>query len=293
MTSGAVNTKIVSFPTADDITLDGLLQLPNHPGPVAVIHVHGMGGNFYSSRALKIGENLARHGIPFFSINTRGHDLSAWFARKDGSHGPMVGTIRERFEDSLFDIEAALEVIRDEYGNKTKVVLSGHSTGCQKITYYALQHGVSGLVLLAPGDDYKMITWELGPVFERTYKKAARLEAAGRQDEILPEVSPGLSAQRFLSLTDPSRIEGMLFNYKKGLPYLSHLNTPVLAVLGTNDPSTAPADEAFNLLRRQIGHQFEGVILDADHSLAGHETMISRLIKKFIDNITRGYKAPE
>ena len=178
-----------------------------------------------------------------------------------------------------------LLVIRDEYGNKTKVVLSGHSTGCQKITYYALQHGASGLVLLAPGDDYKMITLELGPVFERTYKKAARLEAAGRQDEILPEVSPGLSAQRFLSLTDPSRIEGMLFNYKKGLPYLGRLNTQVLAVLGAKDPSTAPASWSLNLLRRQIGQGFEGTILGADHSLAGQEVKISRLIKKFIDKI--------
>ena len=181
------------------------------------------------------------------------------------------------------DIDGAIKAMQEEYSD-TRIFLSGHSTGCQKITYYALQHTVPGLVLLAPGDDYEMLRSEMTGKFDETYDKATRL-GADKRDEILPEVFPGFTAQRFLSLTDPSRIEGMLFNYKKGLPYLSRLDTPVLAVLGTNDPSTAPADEAFNLLRRQIGQQFEGVILDADHSLAGHETMISRLIKKLVTKV--------
>jgi predicted esterase len=276
-----VNGEIINFPTSDGIMLDGFLQRPKNPKPAVVIHVHGMGGSFYIIRSLQIGKNLANARIPFFSINTRGHDLSAWFNKKDGSHGPMIGTIRERFEDSLIDVDAAIKTMQHSYKN-AQIFLSGHSTGCQKITYYALMEHAQGLILLAPGDDNLMLKTELGGKFNQTYRKAISLKSAGKQDEILPEVFPGITVNRFLSLTHPDSPEGLLFNYAKRLPYLKHLNTPVLAILGKKDPSTAPASKSLKLLKQQIKSEFKGVILDTDHSLATKETKISQLILKFI-----------
>ena len=66
--------ELVRIQTSDGIELDGLYcEAEGASGP-AVIHIHGMAGNFYESRFVDaIADRLASLGIAFLTANNRGH----------------------------------------------------------------------------------------------------------------------------------------------------------------------------------------------------------------------------
>lgn len=63
----------------------------------------------------------------------------------------VIGANNEIFEDCLIDIGAAIDFAKSK--GYSEIVLMGHSYGCNKIVYYALEKGFTGdLILLAPCD---------------------------------------------------------------------------------------------------------------------------------------------
>jgi pimeloyl-ACP methyl ester carboxylesterase len=204
-----------------------------------IVIVHGMGGNFYRSSLKK--EWLRRcgcYGFDALTFNNRGSDRAVAF---------------EKFSDCVVDIDAALATGR-RLGYR-RFVLLGHSTGCQKITFYQARRqnpAVRALVLAAPADDLAICRRDLGARYRYWLHRARRLVQAGRGDTLLPMLYEKFSAHRFLGIADPRSLEAQLFNYDGALRHFRSIRCPVLAFFGTREEfACRPVAEMGEALRQR------------------------------------------
>ena len=150
-----MKTKLVRFHTKENIRLDGLLFEPNKKTNKIVINLHGTADYFYRQRYLDdVAEALANIGYGLLTFDNRGshEDYNFIIERNNERAGTVViGANNEIFEDCLLDIEAACDFAKSK--GYDQIILMGHSYGCNKIVYYALEKNFCGkLILLAPCD---------------------------------------------------------------------------------------------------------------------------------------------
>lgn len=119
---------------------------------ICIICIHGMCSNFLNNSFYHIwGEYLSNNNIGFVYFYNRGHDIESDILKEDGSIY-RCGTRYEIFEDSICDIDAAIDKVVD-LGYK-KVILLGHSYGCNKVIYYLYKknHNIEGIILASIPD---------------------------------------------------------------------------------------------------------------------------------------------
>jgi len=274
MLRSARKGELIEFSTPDKLILHGFLMRPARKSSACIVYVHGMGGNFYKSRLyMDIAGAAAKKGFASFVINTRGHDSVSKV------YGPrkklMLGTNLERFEDCVADITGALRALR-MLGFRT-FVLVGHSTGCQKIAYYQYTKkdpSVRALVLLAPADDYAVWKKRLGKKFGAVVRLCKTLVRRRKGDETRKEIPRGFSAQRFLSVADPGRVETRLFDYEGPLKEFSSITTPMFAAFGSKEEYAVKQVKTYlDLLeKRTTSKRFtKRIVKNADHGFWKHE----------------------
>lgn len=195
--------------------------------PPLLVFVHGMGSNFYRSALKKAFLQAAPlAGLPILSVNNSGAD---------------AGTVDERFGDCIHDLDAIRDwALRHHHSS---IVWIGHSTGCQKATYWQARRqdpATAAVVLLAPADDNAILERDLGP--RRLAQKiewAHRQIAAGRPEAVFEQGYERFSARRFLSVAEASRPEASVFRYAGRLAAFRKLRCPVLAAFGENEEFAA------------------------------------------------------
>jgi Protein of unknown function (DUF1749) len=116
------------------------------------------------------------------------------------------------------DVDELAECVSYFRGIKTgKIVLMGHSTGCQDVMHYLTGPGhetrpaINGCIIQAPVSDRESMNLSISPeVLSETCKVAKAMVDSGDSEEILPTklrngfFSPTpISARRWLSLTSP------------------------------------------------------------------------------------------
>lgn len=262
--------------------LDGFWMPGRKAHERLLIFVHGMGSNFYRSQFRKqLMLDAPAAGFDLLLFNNRG-------AEKD------VAT--EKFRDCLADLDAALAFARRK--GYRDVALLGHSTGCQKITYFqALRKDplVKALILAGIGDDLAISRRDLGRRYAFWLEKARALVRAGKGDTILPKCL-NFAAHRFLSVADPSCVEAQLFDFGGPMRHYRRLRVPVLALL--------PAEEAYAcmpvertadiLLRKSNSRNFASIILPrADHGFKDCEPAAARAVFVWLmASLPRGRRRP-
>ena len=97
------------------------------------------------------GKLLVNNDIGFIYEHTRGHSIENDLVMKDGSF-KRCGCMYEIFEDSIYDVDLAIKVAKDR-GYK-RIILLGHSYGCNKIIYYYYKKhpNILGMVLASAPD---------------------------------------------------------------------------------------------------------------------------------------------
>lgn len=285
--------ELVSFETRDGVELEGLLCAP-FKSKTCVVHVHGMTDNF---AGLKVVDNMMsaahKNNMSFFTFNNRGMGTVTVFQKlRNHLVFRMIGTSFENFKECLLDIDGALKTLRERGYNK--FILSGHSTGCQKITYYQFRRNkrsVLGLILLAPADDLNHQIKMLG---KRKYKEsldtARRLVRAGRGKELMPvEHEPSyFSAKRYYELYSPGSVEGELFNYEGKMAVASKIAIPVLSIFGSKEEFAAMAPrKMLNILVQKFEHKNSAVALirHADHCFCLHEDEVELAVNKWLKKL--------
>lgn len=249
--------------------LDGFLVEGDRRRPMLVF-VHGMHSNFYRSILKKaLMRECRRAGFGMLSFNNRGAE---------------DGTNDERFGDGLADIDAALALAR-RHGYRS-FVLAGHSTGCQKITYYQAVRrdpAVRGLALLAIGDDLAIMKRDLGRRFAFWVRRARSAVRTGKGGETLgaPGIPP-FSARRFLSIADAGAPEARIFDFESGqLGHFRRVRCSVLAMLAAADEyeTMPPADIIALMKKRYRGPVFDSrIVKNANHGFHGVEAGVSRTL---------------
>lgn len=144
--------ELISFPNRDGLKLDGILYSPGSPETI-IVHVHGSLGNFYQNYFIRVmARAYLEAGLGLLSFNLSGHDGIAEGYR-DGAFEYIGGSLME-FGDCLADIHGAIG-FASEYGQR--VILQGHSLGCDRVLHYMLTSGsIHDFVLLSPCDSYRL-----------------------------------------------------------------------------------------------------------------------------------------
>jgi pimeloyl-ACP methyl ester carboxylesterase len=134
-----VDRRLVTLTAADGEEHDALLEIDVRAARgrtratgrrTAVVHVHGIMGNFLVGTLRFYPAPLARAGFPVLVLETRMADVGQLF-------GKAI------FQDAIQDVDAAVEWLRAQ-GFDT-IVLSGYSSGATLATRYAAVHHVPDL----------------------------------------------------------------------------------------------------------------------------------------------------
>jgi pimeloyl-ACP methyl ester carboxylesterase len=283
-----IKGELVSFPTQDGLILHGFLAKPKARSDKAILNVHGLHGNFYKSKyANAISQTAVRNGFCFLSIEQRGSYAAFGMGQKKGKKFKRLlgGGSYEKFEDSAYDIDGAVRFLK-RIGIK-KIFLQGHSTGCQKITYYQYKKqnsAVKAIILLGPVDDYNLRKTELGRKFGEAVKFARK--NIKNKDMLMPKkyINGMFSVSRFLSFADLKYVESRIFNYE--LPRLKEFGSirqPILAVFGSKEQyACKPVDKYMRILAANSkSKRFTSLIIrNADHGFRNKE---KELATKLID----------
>jgi alpha-beta hydrolase superfamily lysophospholipase len=281
----SIDGSLLTFNATDKTELNGFLMKSKNQNKKLIIHIHGMGGNFYWNTFIQpIYDILQKSNYDFLTINTRGNGyITRVYQNKKKT---TIGVAHEKFEESIYDIQGAIN-LGTKLGYK-EFILSGHSTGCQKVIYYQAKKQnkkVKGLLILAPGDDYSIEKQEKGKDFTKAVQYAKKLVKLGKGDQILPPHISKYSAKRFLSFADSKNTESKLLNYSGELKLFSKVKEPMLAVFGSEDEYlVGTASNSLAKLREKTNSNFLETIIvpKANHGFKGKEKKLAKLIFDFI-----------
>ncbi len=285
--------ELVSFEAADKLELEGMLCAPTR-SKTCLVHVHGMTDSFHGISAVDNLMHAAfRNEMSFFSFNNRGMGTITVFQRlKEHLTFRTLGTSFENFKDCILDIDAALKMLRERgYRN---FILSGHSTGCQKIAYYLYRRNprsVKGLIFLGPVDDYN---WQIKLLGKKKHKEsmqiARKLVRSGRGKELMPPEAEQayFSAKRYYDLYSGASVEAQLFNYESRLKAVSGIKIPMLAVFGSKEEFAAMSPrKMLKILSQKFKHPYSktALIPKADHCFCLHEEEVEKVVSKWLRNL--------
>jgi len=247
--------------------------------------VHGLGSVFSSGQPLirELSVRLTRAGIGYFKFNTRGHDVVA------GRGRTLAGAAFERFRDCVLDLRAVIAFARRR--GYRRVILAGHSTGANKVLYYAAKTAdrrVTGLILLGPISDIAGEAKRIGRrELERRVARASRLAARDRR-ALVPRAWGFWSAPRYLSLYRPGGAEDVFPYDRPGARWtaLRAIRAPLAVMVGGRDEFLdRPPEALIEAFAAQAARaeSFTGrIIPGALHGFQGREAAVARAVGEWI-----------
>lgn len=141
---------------SDKYTEDGLklpmIHFDSDVKDICVIMIHGMCGTIVDNYFATVwGEMLSKNNIGFIYEHNRGHSIENDIVMKDGNF-KRCGCMYEIFEESIYDIDLSINTAKD-LGYK-RIILLGHSYGCNKIIYYYYKKypNILGIILASAPD---------------------------------------------------------------------------------------------------------------------------------------------
>ncbi len=281
---------VVQITTPEKVHLNGLWFGPKKPKRLIVM-VHGLTGSAFSMN--RTVSSLINTSTAVLTFNSRGFGIMNSIKQGSGTKKSYIsaGTAHEVFTDCVDDIQGAIDFARK--ARVREVYLAGHSTGCQKIVYWASKkkdRSVKGLILLGPLSDYSgAVSTKTKKVLERGVMHAKKLIQMGRPHELMPAKFAEwfeCDAQRYVSLYSPDSPEEV-FTYARPEVVPATLGRTVLPFL----VFLAAADEYGDLPAKTIATWFDKqlkgkskifVIPNIGHSFKGGETAVAKAVAVFM-----------
>ncbi len=291
-----MKAELVRIEAGDGLELVGLYAAP--PGGTArraILHTHGLAGNFYENRFITdVCDAVLAKGIAFLVTNNRGHDYLADNLKGSGvdtTYEPG-GSTRDIMEDCVHDVSGGAAFLA-ERGHE-EIYFEGHSLGCTKIVYYLSEVGhpaCAGLILISPPEMFGLQKDREGVSFEEMLAQARALVSDGKGDALL-EVGRDapFSAATFVSMFgDPSATDIFPFRLGSAGDYrrLASIACPILVTYGdVEEAVNVPVEEAAALIKKMAtaAPRVESVIVrGANHVYWGHEDELATAIAAFVE----------
>ena len=270
--------ELVFTNTPDHLRLHGFYSAASRPlrmaqagGCDAAILLHGLGGNFYSSRLLLQAAGwLQELGLATLLANTRGHDMintSTWNGRAQS-----VGAALERVSDGAHDIAGWTDWLGKR--GHAKVLLVGHSLGAIK-SLWTMAHAplaeVAAMVGLSATrlSHQQLLDSPGGDAFQKTLESCQQLIDQGQGELPIQVPFPfptWMTPQAYLEKYGPQES----YNW---LTFIDKVQVPTLLLFGQRElddnPAFAGLESALAPLRESWNSLEIQVIPDADHFYSG------------------------
>ena len=284
-----IKGELFRFSAKDGLNLHGLLVKSKENNKNVVINVFGMTGDFFSwDLYFEMTNKFKGSNFDLFLANNRGMGMFTPFVKKNKRF--TIGTSKEIFEECIYDLNGAVDLL--EKLGYTSIILMGHSTGCQKTTYYMYKtkdSRIKSLILLAPADDYNITMKELGDRHDEALKVAKVMVKNKKGDEKLPEgISKHYTAKRFLSYADLKNVEARLFNYYSDLKEFSRIKCPIFVSFGEKEEyAMKPVKEYIEKLKGKTSATKFGweIVKGANHNFDGKHKELVSAIFKWLSNV--------
>ncbi len=285
--------EIVSVTTKDTLRLHGLycasgqrpLTSPQRGSVDAAVLLHGLAGNFYSSRLLfHFAETLRQLGINVVVVNTRGHDMintSTW-----GGRARSVGAALENIDDCRLDVNAWVDFLIDERG-ASRILLFGHSLGAIKALYaqaYQPHPKVRSVIgLSATRLSYeRLIKLPSGDLFRETLARCENLVAEDRGDDPVQVSFPfptWMTPRCYLDKYGP----GDRFNW---MSFVDRIEIPTLLTFGEKElrenPAFAGMEEELQQLKQAWNSLTIETVAEADHFYTSKFGELADLVTRWL-----------
>ena len=276
----------------DGLELHSLLFEPERKTTNALIHIHGWVGNFYENQFIDhIAKKAVSEGFAFLTFNNRGAGIINDFIKRKGRKISYIriGGSLEEFKDCVVDIKAVIDFL-SKRGYK-RIILQGHSLGCQKITFYQYKtkdKRVKSLVLLAPVDDTGFVKRDLGKKYKKALDITKDMVKKGKGNDPVPgwmAFYPLLNASMFLNVADTKSASGRLFDYSGNLKEIKSINCPKLVVFGSKDEYQDDPSEKLKILKREVKNCDTKLIKNSGHGFVGFEERLSKIISSWLKKL--------
>ncbi len=263
--------------TKDNLKLQGT-YFDSEKKDVCVLFVHGQAQSILDNEfACVWGKYLSSNGRSFLYGHNRGYDFINCMVNKEGNF-VYNGATFEIFEDSLKDIDLWVNKIK-ELGYK-KVILLGHSLGCNKVLYYIskYQENIDG-VIFASAPDMVGITKKEEKYFNELYNEAINSE----DNKLLSKLLCGtdyISAATFINEnTEDNPIDNFpIERNPKVFNQLSTVTIPVLSLCGSNEYPTYLKQELLKEKAINCTDYTFKIIENTNHLYQNKEEEVSLLI---------------
>jgi len=284
--------------TKDHLIHQGIVSFPDRSTGTALVWVHGLSGKFYGDVPLLNGlsQRCTKRGMAFASFNSRGHDVIASLRKRDpekasGYTHITIGAGYEVFEESVQDLDAVVSHMVSL--GFPKVVLAGHSTGANKVCYYAAtQHDtrVAGVILAGPMSD-RLGAQRDAPAYEKSLTMVQELVRSGKGNGLVTGIHwMPLTANRAFSLLAPDTAEDV-FTYgdtTNPLFVFSSVTCPMLLVLSGNDETAdrpvAEIQKTFDACAQSSSYT-SVVIPGADHGYSGKTDAFIKIVTDWVASV--------
>ena len=250
----------------------------------AAVMLHGLGGNFYSSRLLNhFSDTLMKLGISVVIANTRGHDMintSTW-----GGRSRSNGAALENVADAKFDIEGWTEFLLDK--GHTDILVFGHSLGAIK-SLHAQAHQphtkVRSIIGLSPTrlSYSKLIDSPRGELFRETIQKCTKLidEQLGETPIHVPFPYPTwMTPKCYIEKYGPAES----FNW---IRFVNQVEIPTLLVFGQKELDNDPAFEGVRSELVELRDGWNSLTIEeieeADHFYTSKFEMVSDVMTRWL-----------
>jgi len=287
--------ELVRIAAEDGLELVGFYAAPDGGARSAVLHTHGLAGNFYENRFVTaVGRDLVEKGVAFLTYNNRGHDY-----RSDNLHGEgadtefrLGGSMFDVFGECVFDIAGAAAYLQTM--GHHEIYFEGHSLGTNKTVHYLVERRdprAAGVILISPPDMFGLRENALGGAIDEVVAHARDLVTEHEGETLLEAgyVVP-FSADTVVGLYGARR-KTDIFPFRLGAAgdysALGSLTPPILATFGTVDEAvTVSVEEAAALMREKAssaGRVDVQVIEGANHVYCGFEETLAGAIADFVE----------
>lgn len=281
--------------TNDGLKLQGVHYEPKD-NDLCVLVVHGMSGNIIENYfADVLGKTLAKNNVGCIYGHNRGYNHINDILKKDGKT-TRQGTRYERFDDCVYDIDAWLSEVR-KLGYK-KIVLLGHSLGCNKtIRYFSKKKpkDVVGVILASPPDMVGLFEKpEYQPNHKELLEEARKNVKEGKPREQVSGVIWDwytLSSQTYLDLSErggPADNLPVMRNPSE-FQELAQIDVPILGVMGEKDDiAIKTLEEDLDLIEVKATGcpSFEkAFIKNGSHTYDGQESQFAQVVLDWVKKL--------
>ena len=235
--------------------------------------------------AIECGNLLSKNKIGFLYEHNRGYSIENDILMKDGSF-TRCGCMYEIFEDCILDIDLAIDKAK-ELGYK-KIILMGHSYGCNKLIYYYYKKhpDILGMILASAPD---MVGIHL--LHQKDYKNLLK-EAKSNIDNGNPTKLLSNLVEDYMYMSSQTYYNWFnICSNLNNLPVMNNsdnwyqfesIDVPILTFSGSNESDNyLHLDLLKNKAKSCNDFEYE-IIENADHFYHNKENEISSFILEWI-----------